>query len=235
MAAMTSAPRWVAPAAVVALAGSNVAVNRVLPDAAYLPWNLAMTAAIAALARRAGLDRTALALEPERLRDGVRVGLAAAAGVGALYAAAVVARPDPAVLRDGRILDLDGRAALRHALFRIPLGTVLLEEFAFRGVLPALLRRPGRPGWLPDTVGSLMFGVWHVLPARDLVAANDWAARLVHRRRPATVPVLSVVVTAAAGAGLQALRRRGGHLVAPMLAHWAGNAFGVVASRIARR
>ena len=46
----------------------------------------------------------------------------------------------------------------------IPLGTVIPEEFAFRGVLWGLLRRSAGRG-VATAVSSAMSGVWHVLPA----------------------------------------------------------------------
>ena len=54
----------------------------------------------------------------------------------------------------------------------IPLGTVIPEEFAFRGVLWGLLhRRSGPLG--RDPVSSAVFGVWHVLPALAGGSANQ--------------------------------------------------------------
>ena len=54
----------------------------------------------------------------------------------------------------------------------IPLGTVMPEEFAFRGVLWGLLRRrSGR--WAATLVSSGLFGVWHVAPALAGGPANE--------------------------------------------------------------
>jgi membrane protease YdiL (CAAX protease family) len=65
----------------------------------------------------------------------------------------------------------------RHAyvayqtLVRIPLGTVVLEEVAFRGVVLGL--GGSAYGWVWATVlSAALFGMWHALPARDLVRLN---------------------------------------------------------------
>ena len=56
---------------------------------------------------------------------------------------------------DKRVGRAFGRV-LYQALVRIPLGTALLEEVAFRGVLPALFALPlGRAARLPAGVGVL--------------------------------------------------------------------------------
>lgn len=120
-------------------------------------------------------------------------------------------------------------------MVRIPLGTVVLEEVAFRGVLPALLRPARKPAWMSDLVSAGLFGLWHVLPARDMAAANEGARALQMRIGPARTRALAVASTAAAALALTGLRRAGGHLVAPALAHWATNALGLVAARIAVR
>jgi membrane protease YdiL (CAAX protease family) len=49
---------------------------------------------------------------------------------------------------------------------RVPFGTVLLEEIAFRGVLPALMGADGqRWMWRPVLGASVLFGLFHVFPA----------------------------------------------------------------------
>lgn len=219
--------------AVTALGLSNVATNRVLPDAAYVPWNLALAAGLVALARGAGVDRHALGASTEHARRAAVAGVGGAVAVAAGYALAV--RTAGPALQDRRATDLSPGRARREALVRIPLGTVVAEEVAFRGVLPALLAAPGRPTGLPDAVAALLFGVWHVLPSRDLVDANAGAGRVAGRLGPNGTTAAAVASTAVAGAGLLALRRRTGHLLAPMLVHWATNALGLVAARTAAR
>jgi uncharacterized protein len=61
------------------------------------------------------------------------------------------------------------------AFVLIPIGTVLLEEVAFRGVLWGLL--PTARGTAVATIGSsVLFSLWHVLPSLGLDSDNAvWA------------------------------------------------------------
>ena len=111
----------------------------------------------------------------------------------------------------------------------IPLGTVIPEEFAFRGVLWGLLRRrSGR--WTATVVSSVLFGFWHVAPALAGGAANQAVDEAVGGG-PLGVLVRvagTVLFTAAAGVVFCELRVRSGSLLAPMLAHWSVNGLGVI-------
>lgn len=225
--------RIAAAMAVAALGLSNVATNRLLPDAAYVPWNLALAAGLLGLARRAGVDRRTLGTSTDHAGVAAMAGGAGAVAIAAGYGLAV--RTAGTALQDRRATDLSPARARHEALVRIPLGTVVAEEVAFRGVLPALLAAPGRPDGVPDTVAALLFGLWHVLPSRDLVAANAGAGAVAGRLGPTGTVAAAVASTAVAGAGLSALRRRTGHLLAPMIVHWASNALGLVAARTAAR
>ncbi len=87
-----------------------------------------------------------------------------AAGVTAgwlLVAVVPAARP---VVKDKRITSLDGRTIAYQAALRIPVGTVLWEETAFRGVLQAALRRVMHESAAILVTGGV-FGVWHVRAA----------------------------------------------------------------------
>ncbi|HEX2153388.1 MAG TPA: hypothetical protein VHL52_05365, partial [Acidimicrobiia bacterium] len=122
------------------LAVSNLATNRWLPRSAYVPWNLGMAAGLVVMARSAGLGIEDLGLDPRRLRKGARTGAVGVGMVGLGYATLLTSGWAEALLHDERLTSLSPRDALWHLLVRIPLGTVLAEEIAFRSVLPALLR-----------------------------------------------------------------------------------------------
>jgi len=113
----------------------------------------------------------------------------------------------------------------------IPLGTVLLEEVAFRGVLWGLFRRL-RGTVAATAASSALFGVWHVLPSLGLAASNEAVGGAVGTGRPGQeVTVLGTVLfTAAAGVVFCELRRRSGSLLAPAGLHWAVNGLSVLAS-----
>jgi membrane protease YdiL (CAAX protease family) len=70
---------------------------------------------------------------------------------------------------------LDAGSALVTALLVIPIGTVLLEEIAFRGVLHGLVRHHHGTLWATG-LSSILFGLWHILPSLRLSGANQAAA-----------------------------------------------------------
>jgi uncharacterized protein len=192
-----------------------------------------VAAGLVVLARRSGCNAADLGADPRHLRHSLRVGRVGAGMVAAGYGIVWGAPAAADAFRDDRVTSLGTRNALFHLLFRIPLGTVLAEEVAFRGALPALLASPRRPGWLPGALASLLFGLWHVLPSRDLVHANAGLRRVVAPASRSAV-VLAVGVTTLAGGALQALRQRTGHLAAPVVVHLATNVLGFLAARASR-
>ncbi len=98
----------------------------------------------------------------------------------------------------------------------IPVGTVYSEELIFRGTLDRLLEDAGP---VRRHCGALIFGLWHIHPARS--AGDDVAA--------------TVAVTGAGGLLFSWLRRRTGSATAPALAHLALNAGGALAPSAAAR
>ncbi len=115
-------------------------------------------------------------------------------------------------------------SVLIRALVLIPLGTVLAEELAFRGVLhaPAVRVLPVRAALV---VTSVVFGLWHVVTAlgsQTVTAPTPWVA------------VAGVVAfTALSGLLLGWLRHRTGSILAPMGLHLGTNAVGLLAAAIA--
>ena len=111
-----------------------------------------------------------------------------------------------------------------RALVRIPLGTALLEEFAFRGVLFAAWRRVARPIWA--AVGSsIVFGLWHVRPSIELLDSNGLATASAGRIGAVAG---AVAATTLAGMVFCWLRMRSRSLLAPYLAHTAANSLALV-------
>jgi membrane protease YdiL (CAAX protease family) len=205
---------------------------------AYNRWSagsvligLAVTAAMVAVARGFGLHASDLGLVKSTMMVGLRWGGAALAVAGCLYAVALMI---PAI-RDA----VGGSAgswpqALVAAFVVIPLGTVIPEEVAFRGVLWALLRRSA-DRWVATAVSSAVFGIWHVLPALAGGSANQAVDAVVGG---GTLGLLvrvagTVLFTTSAGVLFCELRIRSGSLLAPMLAHWAVNGLGVIFVQLA--
>lgn len=183
--------------------------------------------------RLAGLTWAELGLGRQTLLRGALVGGVAALAVAIVYAVAVAVPFTRRAFRDTRYR-IGLRAALYLSLVAIPLGTVLFEEVAFRGVLWGLLSRDY--GAVAATVVSAcIFGLWHVLPAIDLARTNVSVRghTTAGRRRVAVTVLATVVFTTLAGIVFAELRRRSGSLIAPLALHWATNGLGVlVAARV---
>lgn len=180
-----------------------------LPAPWHLPNNITLTLVVAVLAVVARLSTTELGLERARLGSGLRWGGATFAAITVVVIAAAVVAPD--AFADDRV-DVSGAEVLWRILVVIPVGTVLLEELAFRGVLLGLLRR------LTSTVravsvSSVVFGLWHV-PGVLSGRADDDSTIAV-----AALALGTVVATTIAGGLFTALRLRSGSLWAPVLAH----------------
>jgi membrane protease YdiL (CAAX protease family) len=180
--------------------------------------------------RTAGLSWQELGLGRQSWGPGIKVGLAAALVVAVVYSVAVAIPLTRAAFRDLRYR-LGLREASYMALVVIPLGTVLFEEVAFRGVLWGLLARSF--GVLSATaVSSVLFGLWHVLPAMDLSRTRTSVPRdkLAGHRRAVISVLATIVFTTLAGIVFAELRSRSGSLVAPIGLHWATNGLGVLAA-----
>lgn len=215
---------------IVVLAISNVLANRLLPPWSYVPWNVAVAGLVVTVGLRS-LSPHALGLA--RWRSGARWGLAVAAMVlcGYLIAASL---PPTRELFDDRRIDGGWQLVLYHTMVRIPLGTVVVEELAFRAVLPALMafgpctstgsgRSPRTaPAWGRGMIlASLLFGLWHVLPAWQLSDVNPVLADVFGDDGfgQAAAVVLAVLGTFLAGVGLCLLRYWSGSVLAPIVVH----------------
>jgi membrane protease YdiL (CAAX protease family) len=199
-------------------------------SAAYVPLNLAAAGVVVSAARRHGLSSSDLALRRDRVRAGVRWGGAVAAvAAGALALAVAVPGLRP-LLDDSRVQGLEPVAVAYHALVRVPFGTVLLEELAFRGALLGALARC--TNWTrAAAASSAVFGLWHVRPTLGLLDANDIADDPVAR---AGAVGAAIVATAVGGMFFCVLRMRSDSTLAPIVAHTAMNSLGVLASAITR-
>jgi membrane protease YdiL (CAAX protease family) len=145
-----------------------------------------------------------------------------------LIAAAPATRP---ALRDERITGLSGRAVAYQVMVRIPLGTVLWEETAFRGVLQAALCRV-MPGGAAIAVTNGVFGIWHVRPTAAALRVNGLAGG---PGQTMAAVASGVAATAAGGVLLSWLRMRSGSLAAPILLHLATNCGGALTAWAAAR
>lgn len=160
-----------------------------------------------------GLHWFDLGLARARVPVGLMYGLGVMIVVGFCL---LVARWLPFVadqLADPRI-EVTTSQMLYRVLVEIPVGTVLLEEVAFRGTLFGLLDRGVSP-IRPLVISAVLFGLWHI----------DSVIRAGHSSVFVAVGATlgTFVATTIAGVIFGWLRIRSGSLLAPIGAHLATN------------
>ena len=198
-------------------------------NALYVPIGLVATASLWLWARRVGLTADDVGLDPSTRRTGLIAGgiVAATAGVALTIAGATPALRS--LFEDARLADIGPGLIAYRALIRIPEGTALLEEFAFRGVLLAAWRRVSGKMWA--AIGSsVVFGFWHVRPALDLLDANELATGTMSRLLFVSGAVAGTTI---AGLFFAWLRLRTESLYAPFLAHASINSVALVVAAVA--
>lgn len=199
---------------------ANVLSNRVLPAWTYVPWSLAVALSIVMIARQ---SVTLPLMGFAEWRRGAAWG-------GVLFALTVLVLGVAAQMPVFNDMFHDRRVGTGTATFvyqafiRIPLGTAVLEETAFRAVLPGLFA--ARWGVLRGCIAaSVCFGLWHVLPALGLTEVNPAAARIFGTGNlgVAAALVFAVVGTTLAGLWWCWIRYRARSVLATMIAHVATN------------
>jgi len=214
-------------AIVLVMAAANVATN-VMPSRWTVPLCVAGAAVLLALGVADGLSAAELGFGAGTLLPGLGWAVLLVVAVAVTYAAAGAMPRTRVAFADRRITEAGGRQVAWKALVSIPFGTVLLEEVAFRSVLfGAVLVRYGA-GWAV-AVTSVLFGLWHVVPARAMHQSHEAVgAALGAGRRAGVLAVLATVAfTAAAGLLFAVLRLWTGSVLPPMGLHWAVNGLGV--------
>ncbi|TNC25744.1 CPBP family intramembrane glutamic endopeptidase [Amycolatopsis alkalitolerans] len=213
--------------AVLLLAAATVLANRVLPGWAYPLCGAVTATALILLARLSGLRLSAIGLGRRHFRRSAVVGLIGLALVLTGFGVAMAVPSLRILFQDGRVGSPGFGQLMWLALLRIPLGTVLLEEVAFRGVLPALLGAGERWRWGPVLGAAGLFGLWHLLPS--LALEQNAAVHATFGGLPlAVVSLLAMLAATGAGVFLYWWRHSGRGLLAPMMVHLATNSGGLV-------
>lgn len=209
--------------AVIALLTATSLLNNVVAPAGYLLWAGLALVGLVVLAGADGLSREQWGLGPLHRRAAM-----AALGLAAVTAAVMlVGARLPGIATafvDQRVSGMSTGGLAFAALVRAPLGTVVLEEVAFRGVLLAMLARRFGPGWA-IAGSSAGFGVWHVVPAFALASGNE-AVHMVLGAHPGWAAMAGMVAAGLAGALLCILRNRYDHLVVPVAVHATATSLG---------
>lgn len=189
-------------------------------------------AVLVAFGRHRGLTWSDLGLSRRTWARGAVHAVVAVALVAAVYAIAAMLPLTRVAFADVRY-EMPVHQAVLTALVVIPVGTVLMEELAFRGVLLGLVTRHRGPGW-GLALSSVTFGAWHILPSLGLNHANAAVHAVAGTGTGGQVGsvLAAVVFTALAGALLAELRRRSGSILAAAGLHWAVNALGVLVAAV---
>lgn len=214
-------------AAVLALALATTLANRVLPGWAYPVCGAVTAAFLITLAYWSGLGPGAIGLDRRQLRRAAVVGLLGLALVAVAFGIALAVPALRTVFYDSRMGTPGLHQLLWMALIRIPLGTVFLEEVAFRGVLPALFGGGEYWRWKAVLGAAALFGLWHALPSLAL-SQNAMVQASFGGLPIFVVSVLAMLAAAGAGVVLHWWRHTGRGLLTPALIHFATNSGGLL-------
>ncbi|WP_328940627.1 CPBP family intramembrane metalloprotease [Streptomyces sp. NBC_00250] len=220
---------WQAVVLVVAvLVAANLLLNR-WTGPPRLIAAVTVSALLLGVLRWAGGTLADAGLAPGTLARGARWASVLMGLVGVVYAAGALLPATRSLFEDQRYDGMTGSELVARVLVVVPVGTVLVEEIAFRGVLYGLVSRARGTVWA-TTVSSLLFGLWHVLPSLHLATAKPALTGVFGDSALGSFLAITAAVlfTALAGVLFCELRRRSGSLLAPMGLHWAVNAFGYV-------
>jgi uncharacterized protein len=206
---------------VLAMAGFQALTRGGVAGTPYVAFAVVTTGGLAVIAWRHHLTATELGLGRASWGTGViwSVGLILVVG-GAVALAGSIPRLHH-LFADDRLIGVPGVVTARRLLLDIPFGTVLVEEFAFRGVLLALITASIGTAWAV-ALTSAMFGAWHVSPALELRESHQAVSG-----SPVKAVASAVLFTGLAGVVFAILRVWTGSLFPPAALHWAANGSGV--------
>jgi membrane protease YdiL (CAAX protease family) len=198
-------------------------LNNLIAPGAYLLWGVLGIVGLVLLARADGLRPAQWGLGPVTRRAATAALVFAALTATVMLIGTQLPGISDAYL-DERVAGLSAGQVAYAALLRAPVGTALLEEVAFRGVLLAMLAQ--RIGLGRAVVGSsALFGAWHIVPALGL-AADNAALGSALGSQPGWAAVAAVVAAGLAGAFLCLLRIRYDHLIVPFALHATATSLG---------
>ena len=207
----------------------SVAANLLPPKlqaATYVPLNLAVSVLLIAWAYKgAGLSLAQIGIRLDTAKNSAVWGLFLGLAIGLpTFLVICLARPRLGIAATSEAASIASLSQLLiRILIMIPLGTVVLEEIAFRGVLPQLFLR-GLSQPVAILMANLVFGAWHIgLYVRTMGLAKPPAQ--------SSIAGFALLALAAIMGGILMglLRSRTANLIGPMIAHWIINALAVIA------
>lgn len=198
------------------------ALTRGVEGQRYVSAALVTTAGLIVIGWTHGVTLAQLGLGRSTWVTGILWSLGIVLAVGAVIGVAGGMPRFHKYFADDRVADADGVLTTRRVLLDIPFGTVLVEEYAFRGLLLALMTTQWGVVWAV-AITSILFGLWHIGPALEMHNAHQEATGHV------LVTVGSTVLfTGLSGVGFALLRLFTGSLFPPAALHWAANGTGIV-------
>lgn len=203
---------------IVVLAAWNVELRGLVPGNIRVWVNAALGLVLLVPAYWSGLSSNQLGLERRNLRPGLLWG-----GATLLILLAVITGASQ--FSNANQLFSTPRTSISlaslwfQALVAIPVGTVIIEEIAFRGVLLGLFLARWS-GIIAVVASSFLFGLWHI---EGVVASTNGSAGHV-----ALAAFGTFVATFVAGLVFCWLRLRSGSLLASALAHIGTNSIALV-------
>ncbi len=214
----------------------NIVNNRVAPQTHYLLWAFVGSVVLLAIGLLDGNDFTDMGLGFSYLFPGLIWASASIAAVTLVYLIGAIFKKTREAFADDRIGSLSGGRLLFQSLVEVPLGTVLLEEIAFRAVLFSMLARRFDLT-TAIVISAIVFGLWHILPSFGAHEDNPALGSVVGSGRRGNIRAIlaSVLTTALAGVLFTVMRIFSGSVLAPMGFHWATNGLGYAFSWILLR
>lgn len=196
----------------------------------YVPTGIIGSVLIVWIGYRAGVTLSDIGLAPDSIVRGLIWSAGLIGAVTMVYVIGGSLSFTRRFLADDRAV-MGPRTLLYKILINVPLGTVLFEELAFRGVGLALLMQ-WMPMWQAVAWSSLLFGLWHILPSLVMHNANAAVGDLLGQGIWGRIQsvIFTVLGTAAAGVVFCLLRIYSDSLLAPMALHWALNGLGFIAA-----
>lgn len=128
---------------------------------------------------------------------------------------------------DARVAGITGPDLGLRVGARFLLGTAIVEELVFRGVLYGWLRRRLTP-WRAAAASAAGFGLWHVVPTIQTLEKNELSAGWWALAVPG-----AVALTFLGGILLAFLREKTGSLLSPIAAHWLINSLAATGAFLA--
>lgn len=206
---------------------------KVVPRKHHVWLNVSVALAAILLGLLSGLSFAEMGLGTNGILKSVEVaGLFVLALTGVLYIVSRIA-PLRKFFLGGYFARVPRKKLFYEAGFRVPLGTALLEEVLFRGVLLGMLYIH-YSAIQAVIYSAIVFGLWHIFPTVADIEQNEAAAQMVSSSRKRRWGSVALVVfsTSVAGMFFSIVRLWAGSLLAPWLIHWAINSSSIITAAI---